>query len=175
MSQTQVVACGATSLWQENISNLKWVELDFEICHMYRVTETELAVLNSKGKGHLLYRHCTGRTAHRGSRGIVLLFHPWERLGTHCTGGWVGPRASLDRCEKSRSPPGCDPRTFQPIATRYTDWATWPTVLNRWSWKIRNPNVGLYKVLRFYCYLCCYLLPQCSVSFNWSCLLWIMF
>jgi hypothetical protein len=27
--------------------------------------------------------------------------YPWERLGTHCTQGWVGPRASLDMCEKS--------------------------------------------------------------------------
>ena len=25
-----------------------------------------------------------------------------ERPGTHCTGGWVGPRAGLDRCGKSR-------------------------------------------------------------------------
>jgi len=58
---------------------------------------------------------CTGRTAHRGSRGIALLFldqalegvrgqhhapavlYPRERPGTHCTGGWVGPRAGLDR------------------------------------------------------------------------------
>jgi len=30
------------------------------------------------------------------------LFTPGERPGTHCTGGWVGPRADLDRCEKSR-------------------------------------------------------------------------
>jgi hypothetical protein len=43
--------------------------------------------------------------------------YPWERPGTHCTGGWVGPRASLDVCEKSRF----DPRTVQPIATCYTD------------------------------------------------------
>ena len=27
---------------------------------------------------------------------------PRERPGTHCTGGWVGPRARLDRCGKSR-------------------------------------------------------------------------
>ena len=65
-------------------------------------------------------RFCTGRTAHRGSRGIALLFHDhgtrrgWgvsvtppaalyllERPSTHCTGGWVGPRASVDRCGKS--------------------------------------------------------------------------
>jgi len=24
------------------------------------------------------------------------LLYPWERPGTHCTGGWAGPRASLD-------------------------------------------------------------------------------
>jgi len=65
-------------------------------------------------------RLCTGRTAPRGSRGIALLFldHgtrrgdgsasrlaalcPRERPGTHCTGGWVGPRAGLDRYGKSR-------------------------------------------------------------------------
>jgi hypothetical protein len=28
------------------------------------------------------------------------LYHR-ERPGTHCTGGWVGPRACLDMCEKS--------------------------------------------------------------------------
>ena len=54
-----------------------------------------------------------------GSRGIALLFnlgarwgwvviaksrplYPRERPGTHCTGGWVGPRASLEGCGKSR-------------------------------------------------------------------------
>ena len=65
-------------------------------------------------------RLCTGRTAHKGSRGIDLLFldHDTrrgegpasrsgrslsqERFGTHCTGGWVGPRVGLDKCEKSQ-------------------------------------------------------------------------
>jgi hypothetical protein len=51
-----------------------------------------------------------------------------ERPGTHWTGGWVGPRAGLDRCEISRPPPGFDPRTVQPVASRYTDWATGPTL-----------------------------------------------
>jgi hypothetical protein len=46
-----------------------------------------------------------------------------ERPGTHCIGGWVGPRAGLDGCGKSRPPPGFDPRTVQPVASRYTDWA----------------------------------------------------
>jgi hypothetical protein len=31
----------------------------------------------------------------------------------------VGPRAGLDRCRISRSPPGVDPRTVQPVASRY--------------------------------------------------------
>ena len=30
---------------------------------------------------------------------------PRERPGTHCTGGWVGPRAGMDECGKSRPPP----------------------------------------------------------------------
>jgi hypothetical protein len=66
-------------------------------------------------------RLCTGRTADRGSRGIALPFldhgtkkwvrgqrhapaalYPRERPGTHCTGGWVSPRAGMDRCGKSR-------------------------------------------------------------------------
>jgi hypothetical protein len=60
------------------------------------------------------------RRAHRESSGIALLIldlgarrgwvvsttprplYPWERPGTICTGGWVGPRAGLDRCGKSR-------------------------------------------------------------------------
>ena len=47
--------------------------------------------------------------------------YPRERRGTHCTGGWVGPRDGLDGCGKSRLPPGFDPLTVQPVASRYTD------------------------------------------------------
>ena len=82
---------------------------------------------------------CTGRTAHRESRDIAPPLHdhgirrernprhapaalyPRERPGAHCTGGWVVPRAGLDRCEKSRPPPGFDPQTVHPVASRYTD------------------------------------------------------
>jgi hypothetical protein len=76
--------------------------------------------------------------AQTGSRGIALLFFitsvldgvgglrhasaalPLERPGTHWTGGWVGPRVGLDGCGKSRPPPGFDPRTIQPVASRHT-------------------------------------------------------
>jgi len=36
-------------------------------------------------------------------------------------GGWMGPRACMDGCGKFRPPPGFDPRTVQPIASRSTD------------------------------------------------------
>ena len=48
-------------------------------------------------------------------------FTPGERPGTHCTGGWVGPRAGLDGCGDSRPTPGFDPQTVQPVASRYND------------------------------------------------------
>ena len=50
--------------------------------------------------------------------------------GTHRTGGWVGLRAGLDRCGKSRPPPAFDPQTIQPIASRYTDYTTRPTAFD---------------------------------------------
>jgi len=58
--------------------------------------------------------------AHRGSRGIILLFlehgnrsrwgvsvtpRPLFTPANHCRGGWLGPRAGLDKCGKSRPPP----------------------------------------------------------------------
>ena len=42
----------------------------------------------------------------RGQRHAPTALYPRERPGTHCTGGWVGPRAGLVRCVKSRPPPG---------------------------------------------------------------------
>jgi len=45
------------------------------------------------------------------------------RPGTHCIGGWMGPRAGLDGCGKYRPPPEFDPRTVQILASRYTGYA----------------------------------------------------
>ena len=41
----------------------------------------------------------------RGQCHAPAALYPRERLGTHYIGGWVGPRAGLDRCGKSRPPP----------------------------------------------------------------------
>ena len=59
----------------------------------------------------------------RGQRHAPAAPYPRERPGTHCTGVWVGLRAGLDWCGKCRPPPGFDPRTVQPVGTRYTDYA----------------------------------------------------
>ena len=44
-----------------------------------------------------------------------------KRPSIHSIGGCVDPRNCLDRCRKSRPPTGFDPRTVQPVASRYTD------------------------------------------------------
>ena len=49
-------------------------------------------------------------------------------------GDWVGPSAALDVYGKSRPPPGFDPRTVQPVDSRYTEyegdiiWVSWDCV-----------------------------------------------
>jgi hypothetical protein len=59
---------------------------------------------------------CGGRLKSRPAR-----FTPGKRSDTHCTGGCVGPRTVLGGCGISCLPPGFDPRTFQPVASRYTN------------------------------------------------------
>ena len=92
-------------------------------------------------------RLCTDRTAHRGSRGIALLFLDHgtrRRWGVSSTSQplftpgkdpvpivqeavwapgpvWTGA--------ENLAPTGIRYRTVQPVACRYTDWATGPTFL----------------------------------------------
>ena len=47
--------------------------------------------------------------------------YPREKPGALCMGGGVGTKAGLDGCGISRLLPGFDPRTVQPVASRYTD------------------------------------------------------
>jgi hypothetical protein len=88
---------------------------------------------------------CTGRKAHRGSRRIVLLIlehgtrKGWgsgSRPGRSLPPGKTryplyrrlgGPHGRSGQVRKISPPPGFDPRTVQPVASRYTDYATRPT------------------------------------------------
>ena len=87
---------------------------------------------------------CTGRTVHRGSRGIDLLFLDHDtrrRCGSASRPGRSlppgktryplyrrlgGPKGRSRQVRKISPPPGFDPRTVQPVASRYTDYATRP-------------------------------------------------
>jgi hypothetical protein len=77
--------------------------------------------------------------------------YPGERPGTQCIWVWVGPRAGLDGAE-NLAPPGFDPRTVQPVASRFTDWdipaqpgvgkAVYSTL------RIRNDTILLQAILK---------------------------
>ena len=56
-----------------------------------------------------------------GDQSHALAALPPEIAGTNYIGGWVGPRAGLEGCRKSRPPPGFDPRAVQPVASHYND------------------------------------------------------
>ena len=89
---------------------------------------------------------CTGRTAHRGSRVIALPFMTMaleggegsaSRPGRSLPPGKTryslystldGPQGRSGEVWKISPPPGLDSRTVQPVASRYTDWATRPTI-----------------------------------------------
>ena len=64
------------------------------------------------------------------------------------------PRAVLDRCEKSRPPPGFDPRTVQPVASRYTDYATWPILWDMSPYNLLPPFGKLCFGVPWTLYLC---------------------
>ena len=48
---------------------------------------------------------------------------PGERPGTHFMEAGLAPGPVWTGVEKSRPPTRLDPRTGQPVASRYTDWA----------------------------------------------------
>ena len=69
------------------------------------------------------------KTGHEGPGGVLdgvavqrhtlATSHLEKQPGASFTGGWVGPKAGLGACGKSRFPPGFDPRTVEPVARRY--------------------------------------------------------
>ena len=122
-------------------------------------------------------RLCTGRTALRGSRGIALPFHdhgtrrgegsvsrpggflPLGKTRYPLYRGLGGPQASLDRCGKFRPPSEFDPRTVQPVASRYTDWATRPT---RYKSEIQKCTCSIFVFAFYVLYYVCW--PDCKLE-----------
>ena len=96
---------------------------------------------------------CTGRTAHRGSRGVALPFHDHgtrrgegsaSRHGRSLLPGknryplrrrLGGPQGRFGQVRKISLPQGFDPRTVQTVASHYTDWAIAAHVWTITSWK----------------------------------------
>ena len=105
-------------------------------------------------------RFCAGRTPHRGVEVYLYSFfttalegvrgqrhaqaalYPQETPGTHCTGGWVGPMAGLDRCGKTRPHRDSIPGPFSPYPVAI------PTELSRPT-KIGHDKVIIQKAVCF--------------------------
>ena len=61
--------------------------------------------------------------------------YPRQRPGTHCTGGWVGPGAGLDRCGKSH-----------PTGIRSPDLAAHSELLYRLCYPSSHKDISVYKI-----------------------------
>ena len=120
-------------------------------CVLDKVTKNDLQLMYHARKKRVkctlvqALRLCTGRTAHRGSRGIALLFLDHgtrrgegsaSRPGRFLPPGKTrypsyrrldGPQGRSEQVRKISPPPGFDPRTVQPVVSRYTDYVTRPT------------------------------------------------
>ena len=65
------------------------------------LSQATKALRESRGIA-LLYFRPLHQKGVRGQRHAPAAPYPRERPGTHCTGGWVGLKAGLDWCRKSR-------------------------------------------------------------------------
>jgi hypothetical protein len=50
------------------------------------------------------------------------LLYPWERPGTHCIRGWVGPHSWSGQVRKILLTPGFDSQTFHTVVSRYANY-----------------------------------------------------
>jgi len=91
--------------------------------------------------------------------------YPRERSGTHCIGGWVGLRAGLDRCGKSRPPtrirfPDSPARSESLYRLRSHGSRKAPVLLSLllpWLLKLLLPNLPWLPWSSVSCdYLCCH-------------------
>jgi hypothetical protein len=136
---TEVLSC-AGNPWKAWVQTEGWPKSP----ELLKTKETQISKsVKVKVKCTLVQalRLCTGRTAHRVSRCIALPFleggegsasRPGRSLPPEKTRFPLyrrlgGPQGRSGQARKILLPPGFDPRTVQPVARCYTDWATWPT------------------------------------------------
>jgi hypothetical protein len=111
---------------------------------------------------------CTGRTAHKGSRGIVLLFLDHgtrrgegsaSRPGRSLSPGKTryplyrslgGPQGRSGQVRKISPVPRFDPRIVQPVANRFTDYTTRSTVYVKCAIKSLLNTTGFWTFLQCY-------------------------
>ena len=128
-------------------------------CKRNIIYTSVLLCVKGKGKSY----PCTGRTSHRGSRGTVLPFHDhgtrrgeWSasRPGRSLPSGKARyplysrldePQGRSGQMRNISPPPGFDPRTVQPVTSRYTDYATRPTLLCVVSENCANQSDKMYR------------------------------
>ena len=60
---------------------------------------------------------------------VSTTLYPPERPGTHCTGGWVGPRVSLDGCGKTRPHQDSIPGPSGPQRVATPTELSWPLLV----------------------------------------------
>ena len=78
-----------------------------------------------------------------GNRHAPTALPPGKRAGTHCTWGWVGPRAGLDGCGKSRRHQDSIPGPSSPYRLAI------PTELSRPLTSGKDSRFPLYRRLRY--------------------------
>jgi len=103
---------------------------------------------------------------------------PRERLGTHCVGGWVGPRAGLDGCIKSRPHRYSIPGPSSPYHVAILTELSWPCMeVGRRSRKrgkrrnFENKRPTWYHLLFLFHFLCAQHVSDINISIIGS--LWL--
>ena len=83
----------------------------------------------------------------RGQRQASAAFYPRERSGTHCTGGWVGPRTGLDTCGKSD--PHRDSIPDRAVRSQSLYRLSYPLLKVKWdTWKVSSDRMILGWIAR---------------------------
>jgi len=77
----------------------------------------------------------------------------------------VGPRAGVDGCRKSRSKPGFDPQTVQPVVSRHTHYASPAHIIVLLLLAFSHCDSFVNGIV-FYCYVSCSASLVCAGLLN---------